>query len=66
MTHVKQLVGAEHVALGSDFDGAVATSFDTTGLAAIVDALLDAGWSEAEVRGAMGENALRVLQRLLP
>jgi microsomal dipeptidase-like Zn-dependent dipeptidase len=66
MTHVKQLVGVQHVALGSDFDGAVATSFDTTGLAAIVDALLDAGWSDAEIRAAMGENALRVLQRLLP
>jgi microsomal dipeptidase-like Zn-dependent dipeptidase len=60
------LAGAEHVALGSDFDGAVATAFDTTALAAIVDGLLADGWSEDEIRLAMGENALRVLGQTLP
>ena len=66
MRHVKDLAGAEHVALGSDFDGAVVTAFDTTQLAALVDGLLADGWSEAEIRAAMGENALRVLAELLP
>jgi microsomal dipeptidase-like Zn-dependent dipeptidase len=66
MRHVKDLAGAEHVALGSDFDGAVATAFDTTALAAIVDGLLADGWSEDEIRLAMGENALRVLGQTLP
>ncbi|MEN8160328.1 MAG: dipeptidase [Myxococcota bacterium] len=66
MEHVKQLVGARHLALGSDFDGAVTTSFDTTRLAAIVDGLLAAGFSEREIRGVMGENALRVLAETLP
>jgi microsomal dipeptidase-like Zn-dependent dipeptidase len=66
MRHVKDLVGARHVALGSDFDGAVTTSFDTTGLAAIVDGLLADGWREDEIRAAMGENALRVLGETLP
>jgi microsomal dipeptidase-like Zn-dependent dipeptidase len=66
MRHVRGLVGAEHLALGSDFDGAVTTAFDTTRLAAIVDGLLADGWSEAEIRGAMGENALRVLEQTLP
>lgn len=66
MRHVRDLVGAAHVALGSDFDGAVSTAFDTTRLAAIVDGLLADGWSEEDIRFAMGENALRVLARTLP
>jgi microsomal dipeptidase-like Zn-dependent dipeptidase len=66
MDHVRRLVGAEHIALGSDFDGTVSTSFDTTGLARIVEALLAIGFSEAEIGGVMGENALRVLLATLP
>jgi microsomal dipeptidase-like Zn-dependent dipeptidase len=66
MAHVKQLVGARHIALGSDFDGAVTTAFDTTQLASLVDALLAAGFDEDEIRGVMGENALRVLAETLP
>jgi len=66
MRHVRDLVGAEHLALGSDFDGAVATAFDTTRLAALVDGLLADGWSEDEIRAALGENALRVMGATLP
>jgi microsomal dipeptidase-like Zn-dependent dipeptidase len=62
----RDLAGIEHVALGSDFDGAVATGFDTTGLASIVDALQSEGFRDDEIRQVMGENALRVLGRLLP
>lgn len=62
MTHVRDLVGAEHVALGSDFDGAVTVRFDTAGLVHVTQALLDAGWSEADIRAAMGGNALRVIR----
>ncbi len=61
MRHVRDLVGIETVALGSDFDGTVTTPFDTTGLAQITQALLDEGFTEDEIRAAMGENALRVL-----
>ena len=39
--YVRALVGIEHVALGSDFDGATTTRFDTSGLAQITPALLD-------------------------
>ncbi len=61
MRHVRDLVGIEAVALGSDFDGTVTTPFDTTGLAQITQALMDEGFTESEIRAAMGENALRVL-----
>jgi microsomal dipeptidase-like Zn-dependent dipeptidase len=63
---LRDLVGSAHVALGSDFDGAVTTQFDVTQLASIVDALFAEGFSEDEVRGAMGENALRVFSQTLP
>jgi microsomal dipeptidase-like Zn-dependent dipeptidase len=64
--HVVDLVGIEHVGLGSDFDGAVTTPFDTTGLVEIVDGLLQEGFSEGEIRLAMGENVLRLLLENLP
>jgi microsomal dipeptidase-like Zn-dependent dipeptidase len=60
------LVGVEHVALGSDFDGSVWTAFDATGLVLITEALLDGGFTEGEVRAVMGENVLRILSQVLP
>ena len=66
MRHVSDRVGAEHVALGSDFDGAVTTPFDTSGLAQITDAMLVAGYSEQEIRMIMGENAVKFLLANLP
>jgi membrane dipeptidase len=49
------------VALGSDFDGAVAAPFDTTGLGLLIDALFQAAFSEDDIAKIMGANALRVL-----
>ncbi len=66
MTYVRDLVGARHVALGSDFDGSVQTPFDTAQLILIVQALIDAGWSESDISAAMGGNALRVFKATLP
>lgn len=62
IVHVRNLVGARHVALGSDFDGAVTTRFDAAQLAQITAALLAAGLSEREIAGVMGDNALRVIR----
>lgn len=62
MRHVRDLVGVEHVALGSDFDGSVTTRFDTSQLAQVTQALMQDGWSEEEIRAVMGGNALRVLE----
>ena len=65
--HVRDLVGIEHVALGSDFDGAVTTRFDTSGVVQITQALMDIGFTEEEIRAVMGLNALRVIQQgLIP
>ena len=54
MRHVVDLVGVDHVALGSDFDGTVRLNFDATGLVRITEALLEAGFSDEEIRKIMG------------
>jgi membrane dipeptidase len=64
--HAAGVVGVEHVALGSDFDGAVTEPFDTTGLVMITDALLRQGLSDEEIRKIMGGNALRFFRENLP
>jgi microsomal dipeptidase-like Zn-dependent dipeptidase len=61
MKHVRDLVGIQHVALGSDYDGATTVRFDTSKLAQVTQALIDAGFSDEEIRAAMGGNAARVL-----
>jgi microsomal dipeptidase-like Zn-dependent dipeptidase len=59
-------VGSAHVALGSDFDGAVRVPLDCAGLLVITDALLAAHFTETEVAGIMGENVRRFLRATLP
>jgi microsomal dipeptidase-like Zn-dependent dipeptidase len=66
MTYVRDLVGARHVALGSDFDGSIAAPFDTRHVAQVAEALRLAGWTEADIEAAMGGNALRVFRATLP
>ncbi len=66
MRYVSDRVGVEHVALGSDFDGAVTEPFDTSGLVEITDAMLQVGFSEQEIRMIMGDNALKFLAANLP
>jgi microsomal dipeptidase-like Zn-dependent dipeptidase len=60
------LLGVEHVALGSDYDGATAVLFDTSELAALTQAMLDTGFSEEEIRAVMGENVRSFLLEYLP
>lgn len=59
------LLGEDHVSLGSDFDGSVETAFDTSELAALTQALMDAGLSESQIAKVMGGNMVRVLQARL-
>ncbi|WP_277967799.1 dipeptidase [Sphingomonas echinoides] len=62
IAHVRDLVGVDHVGLGSDFDGAVTTAFDSAHVAAITQALLDRGFSDADIGKVMGGNVLRVIR----
>jgi membrane dipeptidase len=60
------LIGVDHVALGSDFDGLVQTPVDASGMAAITDALLRGGFNETEIAAIMGGNVQRLLGQVLP
>lgn len=60
------LVGVDHVALGSDWDGSVATPIDAAGLPRLTQALREAAFSDAEIRAVMGGNLLRYLREHLP
>ena len=62
MKHVRDLVGIQYVALGSDYDGGTTVRFDTSKLVQITQALIDAGFTDDEIRAAMGGNAIRVLK----
>ena len=62
MKHVRDLVGIQYVALGSDYDGATTVRFDTSKLVQVTQALIDAGFSDDEIRAAMGGNAIRVIR----
>lgn len=66
IAHVRDLVGIDHVALGSDFDGAVTTAFDTSGLVNVTQALVDHGFTPEEIGKVMGGNLLALLERTLP
>jgi microsomal dipeptidase-like Zn-dependent dipeptidase len=62
MKHVRDLVGIQFVALGSDYDGATTVRFDTSQLVQVTQALMEEGFTAAEIRAVMGENALRVIR----
>jgi len=61
--HAVKLVGADHVGLGSDFDGANMPDGmeDCTKLPKITEALMRKGYSDADIRKILGENTLRVM-----
>ncbi|MWD28408.1 peptidase M19 [Aquicoccus sp. SCR17] len=60
-----EVLGDDHVSLGSDFDGSVGTAFDTSELPALTSAMLEAGLSEEQVTKIMGGNMVRVLRARL-
>jgi len=66
INHAVKLVGAEHVGLGSDFDGANMPEGmeDCSKLPKITDALLRKGYSDKDIRNILGENTLRVMEQV--
>ena len=66
MRYVSHLVGVEHVAIGSDFDGAIKAPIDASQLPLLTEALLNDGFSPEDVAKIMGGNTLRFLQTNLP
>ncbi|MCP4036292.1 MAG: peptidase M19 [bacterium] len=66
MLHIIALVGDEHVALGSDYDGGTTVAFDTSGLPALTQAMVDAGLSDESIVKILGGNIVRVMREVLP
>ena len=61
--HVVRLVGADHVGIGSDYDGVPSVPADLPDVSAypaLVAELLHRGYAEADVRKILGENLMRV------
>ena len=64
--HLRSVMGINHVALGTDFDGGIlapADLRDYSDLPKLTAALLDHGWEPADVRAFLGENVVRVLEQ---
>ncbi|MGH8354379.1 MAG: dipeptidase, partial [Pseudomonas sp.] len=57
--YTAELIGVEHVALGSDFNGTIHAPFDSSGLAQLTEGLLAAGFSQADIAAIMGGNVQR-------
>jgi membrane dipeptidase len=64
--HAVKLAGPTHVGLGSDFDGTTVPDGmeDASKLPKITAALLAKGYSEQDVKNILGENILRLLERV--
>jgi len=64
--HAVKLAGAEHVGLGSDFDGANMPygMDDASHIPQITNALLDKGYSESDIQKILGGNTLRVMEQV--
>lgn len=65
--HVVNVVGDDHVSLGSDWDGAIVTPADMRTcleLPRLVEALLKRGFSPESIHKVLGDNFLRVLTEL--
>jgi membrane dipeptidase len=66
--HIAKVAGVDHVGIGSDFDGVSALPEgmeDVTRLPRIAQALLDRGYSDADVQKMLGGNMLRVMEQAM-
>ncbi|GMU56236.1 MAG: dipeptidase [Candidatus Xenobia bacterium] len=69
LEHMVELMGVEHVALGSDFDGVseLPTDLGHPGqVVNLVERMLRSGWREPDIARVLGGNWLRVLRQVLP
>jgi len=65
--YVAKRIGADHVGLGADFDGIERSAIGLEDVSKYVDltvALLNKGFSEADVRSILGNNMLHILSRV--
>ncbi|MFH0752831.1 MAG: dipeptidase [archaeon] len=67
MEYVKELVGIEYIALGSDFDGFITLPTEMKGvndLPTITQEMFNRNWTEDDIKKVLGENFLRVYKEV--
>ena len=67
MDHIRKVAGADHVGIGGDFDGIETVPVgleDVSTYPALTAELLRRGWSDDDVKKALGLNVLRVMRRV--
>ena len=66
LLHIIEVAGWEHVGLGADWDGGGGVNGyeDITALPKVVQALLDAGYSDTQVGAILGGNTVRVMRQV--
>lgn len=65
LSHVREVAGVDHIGLGGDYDGTdvfPAGLEDVSGYPLVFAALLEQGWSEADLAKLAGGNVLRALR----
>ncbi|NYF98965.1 dipeptidase [Janibacter cremeus] len=65
LTHLREVVGIEHVGIGADYDGVDETPVgleDVSTYPALLTALAERGWSRADLTALAHGNVLRVLE----
>ena len=66
IVYAVSILGADHVALGSDFDGSVTTALDASESPALVSELIERGLEAETIRKVMGENQIAFFLAHLP
>ncbi len=65
--HIRAVAGANHVGIGSDFDGISSTPVgleDVSKYPALLEELLRRGWTDGDVKKIAGGNILRVMREV--
>ena len=65
--HVKKVVGADYVGIGTDFDGGggIVGCDDVSGMIHVTEELIRRGYTDREIEKIWGGNVLRVFQKVL-
>lgn len=66
--HIRDLIGTDHIGLGSDFDGGAGFPevSDVRDFPKITEGLLSRGYSDGDIEKILGGNLLRVFEEVLP
>ena len=69
MEHAISVIGEDHVAIGTDYDGAITPPADLAGgetFPRLVQHMLDRGWTTTRIEKVLGANFLRSWRLLRP